>query len=190
MMVAFEGIVGFICTSIMFIPLNYIPCGEKLENGKYDENLWHCNPYSTTNHVVEYFFGSIKFIATHQRYIFLLLALFISFFFFNIFRIQTNAQCSPTHRSIADILGYFLYWLIRFIEYLDPTDMHDTPYCFYGGLAYIVMIIGVLIYLELIILNICGIQKNTDSEIEQRGTSEHDTMMASLVNNKTVWNNK
>ena len=39
MMVAFEGIVGFICTSIMFIPLNYIPCGEKLENGKYDENL-------------------------------------------------------------------------------------------------------------------------------------------------------
>ena len=28
--------------------------------------------------------------------------------------------------------------------------------------------------------------KNTDSEIEQRGTSEHDTMMASLVNNKTV----
>ena len=64
--------------------------------------------------------------------------------------------------------------------------MHDTPYCFYGGLAYMVMIIGVLIYLELIILNICGIQKNTDSEIEQRGTSEHDTMMASLVNNKTV----
>ena len=64
--------------------------------------------------------------------------------------------------------------------------MHDTPYRFYGSLAYIVTIIGVLIYLELIILNICGIQKNTDSEIEQRGTSEHDTMMASLVNNKTV----
>ena len=95
----------------------------------------------------------------YQKPFFLLLALFISFFFFNIFRIQTNAQCSPTHRSIADILGYFLYWLIRFIEYLDPTDMHDTPYCFYGGLAYIVMIIGVHIYLELIILNICGIQK-------------------------------
>ena len=102
------------------------------------------------------------------------------------FEFKQTHNGSPTHRSIADILGYFLYWLIRFIEYLDPTDMHDTPYCFYGGLAYIVMIIGVLIYLELIILNICDIQKNTDSEIEQRGTSEHDTMMASLVNNKTV----
>ena len=94
MMVAFEGIVGFICTS-----------GEELENGKYDENsLLHCNPYSNTNHVIDYFFGSIYFIATHQRYIFLLFALFISFFFSLIY-----SEYKQMHNAVPLIEALLIY---------------------------------------------------------------------------------
>lgn len=101
---------------------------------------------------------------------------------FNLFRVLTNFKCSPTHRGIADILGYFFYWMMRFIDFFEPTKMHSGMNLIFASVSYFLMIIGVLIYLELIIINVCGFQDDTDNEIiDRRSTENESTLLSSIL---------
>ena len=181
MMVAFEGLIGNAIISLLFIPLSHIECGDKKTT-----SFLHCNPYSNPQRAIEDILESILFVLRNKQYIIYLSALFVSYLLFNVFRILTNAKCSPTHRAIADILGYFLYWVARFNSFFEPTEMHKGPFWLIGGVSYVIIIVGVFVYLELIVIHICGFKDNTDEEIMMRGQSENQIMLESMMQDDPV----
>ena len=95
---AIEGIFGNLFLSIAFIFLSKIKCGDE----KKTTNYLHCNPFANDNHAIEDILSSFQFIMRHPQFLWMLIALFVSFLMFNIFRVLTNNKCSPTHRGIAD----------------------------------------------------------------------------------------
>ena len=169
--VAIEGFFGNLFLSIAFIFLSKMKCGDETT-----KTYLHCNPYSNNSHVIEDILSSFQFVLRHKQFLWMLIALFVSFLMFNIFRVLTNSKCSPTHRGIADILGYFFFWMMRFIDFFEPTSMHSGTNLLFASISYLLMLIGVLIYLELIIVNVCGFEKDTDSGIINRASIENERM--------------
>ena len=115
----------------------------------------------------------------------------IIYFFFDIFRIKTNQIFSPTHRSIGDTVGSFLFWIVNFFfQALNWFGMHVK-----GSLAfnlayvasYLIIIFGVAIFLELIILNFCGLNVNTEFMIKKRAKEEEEFLIEAT---KYTQNNK
>ena len=169
--VAIEGFFGNLFLSIAFIFLSKMKCVDETT-----KTYLHCNPYSNNSHVIEDILSSFQFVLRHKQFLWMLIALFVSFLMFNIFRVLTNSKCSPTHRGIADILGYFFFWMMRFIDFFEPTSMHSGTNLLFASISYLLMLIGLLIYLELIIVNVCGFEKDTDSGIISRALIENERM--------------
>ena len=169
--IGIEGFFGNLFLSIAFIFLSKMKCGDETT-----KTYLHCNPYSNNSHVIEDILSSFQFVLRHKQFLWMLIALFVSFLMFNIFRVLTNSKCSPTHRGIADILGYFFFWMMRFIDFFEPTSMHSGTNLLFASISYLLMLIGLLIYLELIIVNVCGFEKDTDSGIISRALIENERM--------------
>ena len=92
-----------------------------------------------------------------------------SFAFFNCFRLLTNQAYSPTHRIIPDVFGCFFSWLIRVIfPSLDDISYFMDFQILIIAFSFFVMMIGALIYLELIELHFCGLSRNTRRTIALR----------------------
>lgn len=164
-LVGIEGITGTILLSFSFIPLYYIQCPSPEE--------LYCNSYSSTTHTIENFYESLKFLNRHPRYIALLTLLYFSFMSFNFFRILTNSKFSPSYRGFADVIGYSLFWIFQlFVPLLEQTNMHKFPYIIYSIISFFVILIGILIYLEIITIQFCGLDKNTRTGIVDRSIND------------------
>ena len=89
-------------------------------------------------------------------------------FLFNTFKMKTNQSYTPTHRSIGDNLSGILFWIMQLtIKYFRPDQMSVFK-SILQGLAYLVITIGLLIFLELIIVHFCNIDVNTRDNINYR----------------------
>lgn len=167
--VSFEGLGGVVVMIIVFLVLNQFPC---------DPDSLICDYDSTSNHSVENFFESISYIFSHYEYYFPFIKLYFSMLFFNIFRLKSNEHYSPTHRSIADCFGALLKWILTFaLPFLKPGNV--TPLSIVGtSIAYVIMMIGLVIYLEIIVLKVFGLERNTRYHIIQR--EEHFNLTEEL----------
>ena len=98
--------------------------------------------------------------------------------FFNIFRLKSNEHYSPTHRSLADCFCALLKWILTFaLPFLKPGNV--TPLSIVGtSIAYVIMMIGLVIYLEIIVLKVFGLERNTRYHIIQR--EEHFNLKEEL----------
>ena len=143
-LIAFEGFGGLFTTSCLLVVF---------DNGKYFIETW-------------------QIISQNQRLIILVSILYISITFFNSFRILTNQHYTPTHRSLSDSIASFIAWILKLtIPFFNQTTTKDDV--FYRkniimGVLYIIMIIGVLIFLEIIILTFCDLDRNTKEKINAR----------------------
>ena len=91
---------------------------------------------------------------------------------FNTFRLLTNQKYSPAHRVIADVFQTFLYWIVGIIVSSASGTLHSLDYYLVSGIAYLVVILGVLIYIEMLVIDWCGLGANTRIQIEDRQTEE------------------
>ena len=157
--VSFEGLGGVVVMIIVFLVLNQFPC---------DPDSLICDYDSTSNHSVENFFETISYIFSHYEYYFPFIKLYFSMLFFNLFRLKTNEHYSPTHRSIADCFGALCKWILTLaLPFLDEGNV--TPLSIVGtSIAYVIMMIGLVIYLEIIVLKVFGLERNTRYHIIQR----------------------
>ena len=90
--------------------------------------------------------------------------LFIGLFLFNTFRLLTNNFCYPTYKGLSDVFGDFFRWMI--FSWIGLTkNENELYYYIIKVIAYVLMILGVVIYLEIIQLNFLGLNKNTRKEI-------------------------
>ena len=102
-----------------------------------------------------------------------------------------NNKLSPTHRMISDTFATFIFFII----FLFSTSFYYINYCIFAG--YIIAVFGSIVYNEMIILSCCGLDRDTQSNISERSSSEvseNIQLMISLLkskkSNKEIENNK
>lgn len=98
------------------------------------------------------------------KYYIILLFAFCSF---NTLRLMNNFHYYPTYKGLSDVFGHFFSWVIYICMGLDTSTYVISDYVF-KIIAYLILMIGTLFYLEIIQLNICGLSINTRKEIIDR----------------------
>lgn len=98
-----------------------------------------------------------------------LILFFIGVFCVNTFKMLTNQRYSPTHRAIGDNLSAFIFWIIQFFAFKKQEELWKT---ILKGVTYVIMFLGIFIFLELIIINVFDMNRNTRDSINTRVDEE------------------
>ena len=101
----------------------------------------------------------------------------------NILTILTIKYYTPFHLLIILIIGKIMMKAKNFFVGYEIKDIINI-------ISLILILIGLLVFIEVIILNFCGIQKNTRDNIEKRGeldilTEEEEDGSSSIDNRNT-----
>lgn len=149
-----EGMFGVAFMSVSFYIFYYLDCTSKL--------------ICTQGDKVENIFETVNNVTSHYQLLIPIIIMFFSFMAFNCFRLLTNQAYSPTHRIIPDVFGCFFSWLIRVIfPSLDDIEF-GVLLNVVIGFSFIIMMIGALIYLEIIELHFWGLSVNIRRTIATR----------------------
>ena len=152
--ISLEGIFGVVFMSVSFYKFYHQDCTSKLI----------CTP----GNKVENIFETFNNVTSHYQLFIPIIIMFFSFMAFNCFRLLTNQAYSPTHRIIPDVFGCFFSWLIRVIfpslDDIEFMSLHNVVI----GFSFFIMMIGALIYLEIIELHFCGLSQNIRRTIATR----------------------
>jgi hypothetical protein len=145
-----KGIFCTILNIILYVILNFIKC----------ENNFLRNYYCTSVYIE----SGIKEIYNDITSFFVIIAFILITLVLNILAILTNFYFNPNYRvisdSFTDVIGYaYLYFVFK-----------RNTYKIYNIFGQIILILGILIFNEIIILNIFGFSKYTKYEIDKRST--------------------
>ena len=107
------------------------------------------------------------------------LSIIILSFLYHSFRILTIQHFFPTYTGLTDIFGSFIFWIWDFFIKQDYWKRFYEKYEYkwtIGNkliefLCLIIMMIGILVYLEIIQLNVWGLGENTAYSISSRSES-------------------
>ena len=121
--------------------------------------------------------------------IILVIGLIIISFFYNILIFQIIDKFSPNHLVIAQTFENFGYFIIDLLE--DSSD--DDPFIIsVEFILYILLILASVIYNEFIVINICGLAKNTQLFLNFEAANEfsNNAIIDNDVNEDDNSNNK
>lgn len=166
LLIFYQGLFSLSYKIIIIFILNFIPC----------PNATFCQGNTMIN-VVD-FFDQVYPIGVGP---------FIGYCFLNItclalyhvLRLLTNKTYSPTHRIVADILVIVYFFWVD-----DRGNDYSGNKAFYiimKMILYFVLFLGCLIYHELIILNFCKLNYNTQIEIDKRGVRDSSVETDGLI---------
>ena len=159
---SFIGIYTLVFYLISLIISTYIPCNSNFcsiedENNKYFDNF---KIYIHKINLKEFFLFFLEMII---------------FGLINILTILTIKYFTPFHSIIILIIGRIISEVQKIIK---VRELYDILYF----IILILILFSLLVFLEIIILNFCGIQKYTKTNIEKRG--EEDIILT-LKNEKS-----
>ena len=103
----------------------------------------------------------------YKEVIFHMLYLIIFRFFVNILKILTVYYFSPIHTFASYIVIKIFYLLLR----------KDAEYKFYSLILFVFQFISLLIFLEIIEINICNLDKDTKRNISRREIEENKGLL-------------
>ena len=88
---------------------------------------------------------------------------------YNTFHFLTNKHLSPSHRIISDSVSSLLTFTVTVISKGNETTV---GFIILQIIGHILIIFGILVYNELMLLHFCGMDENTNKEIQGRATKE------------------
>ena len=150
--IGLEGVVGMITITVGTI----IYC------------LIYINSCDFFNKYGEYF---IRMYTTSKMRLVWYILLLVGLFSFNTFKVLTNDAYYPTYKGLSDVFGHFFRWVVLILIGSDKTNFTFRLF-FIKILSYVIMMMGIIIYLEIIQLNFCGFNKKTRKEITIRTLSD------------------
>ncbi len=87
---------------------------------------------------------------------------------------------------MSDVIGNFIRWILFSSIGLVKND-NESDYYIIRVISYVILTIGVIIYLELIQLNCCGLNVNTRNEISIRIKEEKDiSILVPIIEQNTL----
>lgn len=149
-----EGLFGVALTIIGFVCANNITCS------------WDfCGGESNKVENVSLMLNSINWRIGVYLFLFYLASIGL-----NIFAMLTNYCFTPTHRSVAYTFHSCFWWMLMLI--IQPSSQNSTSSFILQIIGYVLMIIGSLIYNEIIILGCFSLDQYTREVIMQRAQLE------------------
>ena len=121
---------------------------------------------TNTKDYCENIFLLLKLFAVTKGRLLVTLSMIISFLIFNTLRLKIIYNLSTAHRSLSDSFGGFLIWV--FLMNIFGEEEISIFNFIVGFVSYLFIIIGVMIFMEIIILNCCELNKNISSTIRMR----------------------
>lgn len=102
----------------------------------------------------------------------IILAGVISQFCYQFFYVLTNNYFTPCHTGASDMILSLSGWYALILEFNSterPGGVNQVLFHFLHSIGYILIILGILIYNEIIIFYVCGMEENTKIMIIRRG---------------------
>ena len=92
---------------------------------------------------------------------------------YNSFRVLTVQHFYPTYLGLNGILSNFFFWIVNIINPESSSQEFNTSSStiLVQTVAHLIMIIGIVIYLEIIQLNFCKLNEYTATSIASRSVS-------------------
>lgn len=165
-LIALEGVYG----TILIIALTGI-----LSLVKSDTSIF-CSPNEETS--CEDITMIFKLFVITKGRLFASLGMIVSFFCFNTLRMKIIYNLSTAHRSLSDTFGGFLIWF--FLLNIFGDEKLVIPSFILGISSYVIIIIGVLIFMEIIVLGCCGLDKDISNEIQIRDSENLSGLIKEL----------
>lgn len=139
---------------------------------------------TNTKDYCENIFLLLKLFAITKGRLFVTLSMIISFLIFNTLRLKIIYNLSTAHRSLSDSFGGFLIWV--FLMNIFGEEEISVFNFIVGFVSYLFIIIGVMIFMEIIILNCYGLNKNISNTIQKRDVENVANLRSEL--NDTITN--
>lgn len=155
--ISFEGISGCIIMSILIPVLSLIPSN----NGFFDY-------VDNANASFQTIFGGIS-----STIAWIIIYTIIVLFFLNIFRLLVNQHFLPLHQSICNSFSIFINYLFKAFAFNMVKNVKAGKVVLLIS-ADLLMIFGVLLFLEIITLNFCGLSDNTKEQIDLRNSVDYN----------------
>lgn len=159
-MLFYQGIITLSLQIITLTSLSFISCKDIL-----DDFICKYNNFVE----IEQFY---TFITKYPIIILFIVLYIISMIGYNICRVMTNKEYTPTHRTIADAVSCFTVFIAWQIHYYLITKSILSVFLYPGIIGYFLGMFGILLYHEIIILYCCHFGDSTKVEIGKRGTKE------------------
>ena len=121
--------------------------------------------YSINKEMIDVAFFSLKS-SLKSKWLYLLL---ISCFLLNIFRMLTIHFYNPIYRYVADILVLLYLFIEVFPDYNQGSPIFVL---IIYGILLLIILFSILVYQEIIIINVWGLDKNTSKQIIKRATTD------------------
>ena len=138
-------------------------------------------------------FGAFSEVFSDTRKLIAAIGFILTIFGFNVFRLLTNNAFGPCYRTIADLLGLFFDWVfeLRVLLKQDEQDeqdeqdkrrvQHDFWHYAFEFLCYLIILLGLLIFLELLRLKFCKLNLYTTQEIDRRQLLDFEELPQDLI---------
>ena len=169
-----EGIIGLVINTIVFIIL-YTYC-RNIDTGDITSFISDSKDYYT---IIENFSTILPTIMENKILIFILILFTITNFLEELFIVLTNYYLFPSYVCTSNSSSSFVMWIILELYILASLSKVLTKeelnkfltQSFVSGIGIIVFMIGILLYNEIIIIYVCGMDKNTKKEISSRAVT-------------------
>ena len=155
-LIGFKGLYGNLILTCILIVGN-LKCKKWMRICEYDEH----NPKNLLDFGKEF-----SNIFLNWYYVFQVLGFLVLTLLYNIFHELTLKHLGPTHRIIIDGVFSVISMIVSF--YSD----NQNDYIIRQIIGHVSLIIGIIIYNEIIIVKMCGLDVNTDKQIKERATGD------------------
>ena len=162
--IGFKGFYGI----IIIVIIGNFKCEKWMGLCEYDEN----NPKN-----IIYFTQEVSNIFSNWFTIFEVFCFIILTIIYNIFHQLILKHLGPTHRIISDGVFSIINVIISFSSENQEIVVY---YIILQIIGHISLIIGIIIYNEIIIVKLCGLDVNTVKEIKDRASTKVDYKMMLL----------
>jgi hypothetical protein len=81
---------------------------------------------------------------------------------------------SPSHYFISEYVSEYIYYILKYNENHGSDDFYSTVNCTLFSIFFILNIFFFIIFNEVLILNFCRLDYNTNKRIKQREKKEYD----------------
>lgn len=159
--VGFQGLFGMIILSIILIISNFAKCQKWMAVCEYDE-------YNPKN-IID-FWKDFNNIFSNSYTIFEVFSYITLTTAYNILFHLLVKHLGPTHRIISDGLASIITMTVS-IFILQDYETSETSFTYFiisQVIGHFCIIIGIVLYNEIIIANFCGLELNTDKAIKER----------------------
>ena len=165
--ISIEGLCGFVLVSILIAILSSITCQISTLICNTNNDIFIDNLSQIFQNLTPKIIGIV---------IFNIIAVFL----FNIFRMKTNQQFSPLHRNLSHTFNTFIIWIIKAFIMVKDNEHISASKKVLIIFSNLFKIIGILIFLEIIILNFLGLARNTTEQINIREYDDYKELIESI----------